>query len=103
MNSFDEAAVRGCERGGGVGAAVFKSGEGGGKFVGTAGDFDHEIVTAVLAFDAHDAGDPPDCGVVEEDAFDEDLGEIHQVIVTADVGEFVEEDGFYLSGGEAGE
>ena len=40
-------------------------------------------------------------GVVEEDAFDEDLGEIHQVIVTADVGEFVEKDGLDLSGGEA--
>jgi hypothetical protein len=41
--------------------------------------------------------------VKEEECLDEILQEIDEVIVPADVGEFMGEDGFQLRGGEAGE
>ena len=68
------------EQGGGVGAG--RAAGGGGKLV--AGGF---------AFVAHLTADPPDGGAEEEKCFDDHLGEIYQVVVAAEVGDLVGEDG----------
>jgi hypothetical protein len=45
-------------------------------------------------------GDPPDGGVVEEESFDRDLQEVDEIVMAADVGEFVGEDGLELGDGQ---
>ena len=62
-----------------------------------------QIVTAVFALGADDAGNPPNGGVIEEQAFDEGLHQVHQIILTEDVRQFVNENGFYLRDGQTGE
>ena len=56
----------------------------------------------MLAFDADAPGDVPDGGMGKQDGFDEVLQEIDHVIVAADVGQLVGEDGFDLARCHAG-
>ena len=57
----------------------------------------------MLALGADSAGDPPDGRVIEEKRLDEGLEDADEVVVAADMGELVGEDGFELRGGETGE
>ncbi len=85
------------------GAEFFDGEEGFGVEEGIADEGGREVVAAVFALLADVGGDPPDGGVVEEEGFDEGLQEIDEIIVAANVGEFVGEDGLELRGGKTGE
>ena len=61
-----------------------------------ATDLHGQIIAAVLAFAPHLTGKPPDGRMVEQQSLDDDLQEIDQVIVAADMGQFVGEDCFEL-------
>ncbi len=50
----------------------------------------------MFAFGADLGGHPPHGRVVEQQRLDESLEQVHQVIVSADVGQFVCEDGLDL-------
>src|ERR1700733_13896029 len=82
---------------------LFEERESAGVGEGVAGDGYGEVVAAVFALAADLLGDPPDGGVVEEQSFDDGLEDADEVVVAADVGELVGEDGFDLGGREAGE
>jgi len=58
-----------------------------------------KVITDLFAFDADAVGDPPHGGVVEEEHFDGALKEVHQVVVAADVGQFVGQQGLHELGG----
>jgi hypothetical protein len=79
------------------------AGEGEGVSFGVAAVPDGEVVAAVFAFDADAVRYPVDGGMVEEECFDGGLDEVDEVVVSPDVGEFVEDDGFDLVFGEMGE
>jgi len=54
---------------------------------------DGAIIAAVFAEATDLAGEPPDGGVIKEKGFGESLQEIEEVIVSLDVGEFMDDDG----------
>jgi len=60
----------------------------------------YQIVTTVFTFGADHAGNPPDGGVIERQAFHENLQQIHQIIVPPDMRQFVQQDGFHLVGAQ---
>ncbi len=66
-----------------------------------AGEGDGDVVTAVFAFLAYAGGEPPDGGVVEEEGFDDALDQVHEIVVAADVGEFVSEEVVEMFDGHA--
>ena len=78
-----------------------EGGEEAGVSGGLAGAVDDEPVAAELAFEADPGGEPPGDGVEEEEGFDEALQDEDQVVVTAEVGEFVQEGHFELVDGPA--
>ena len=82
---------------------MFERGQGGRVDAGVAGEFHYHIVTAVFAFLARYARGPPDGRVVEQEAFDEALEQVDQIVVAADVRQFVDEDALDLSGRQIGE
>ena len=49
------------------------------------------VVAAIFAFFANAAGKPPDGRMIEEKGLGRDLQKIHQVVVAADVRQFVDE------------
>ena len=63
----------------------------------------YAIVAAILAFGANHGGDPPHGGVVEDQALDEDLEQVNEIVVAADVRQFVEKQRFHLRGRKPGE
>ena len=67
--------------------------------MGIAARFDGQIVAAVLPVAANRLRHPPDRRVIEEKPLGEPLQHIDQVVETADVREFMEENGFGLRGG----
>jgi hypothetical protein len=68
-----------------------------------AGDRHGDVVAAQLAFGVDVSRDPPDGWVVEEQRFNHGLGEVHEIVVAADMRQLVEEEGLEVRGGEAGE
>ena len=54
-----------------------------------AANRDRELIAAALALAADLLGHPPDGGVIEQNRFDDRLDHADEVIVAADVGEFV--------------
>jgi len=52
----------------------------------------HQVVTTVFTLRADDAGDPPHCRMVEEEALDYRLQQVHQVVAASDVRQFVQQD-----------
>ena len=70
---------------------------------GVAANGHGDVIAAEFSFVAEVAGDPPHGWVVEEERFGDALQNVDQVIVAADVSEFVGEQGFDLFGGKSGE
>jgi hypothetical protein len=68
-----------------------------------AGAVDDEVVAAGFALEAHARGDVPGGRVEEEEGLRDRLKEVDEVVVAADVGELVGEDGAELVGGKAGD
>ena len=66
-----------------------------------AADADGDIVTAVLALGPDAARDPPDGGVIEQNRLDEALQQVDQVVVSAEVGDLVGEDGLNVRRGQS--
>jgi hypothetical protein len=62
-----------------------------------------DIVAAGFAFATDKGGDPPDAGVEEEEGFGEVQYYIGEIVISTDMGEFVQEDGLDLVGGQLGE
>jgi len=48
-----------------------------------------DIIAAMLSVDSCLLGDPPDCGVIEQQRFDRDLQQIQDKIVSPYVGQFM--------------
>src|SRR3569833_1867816 len=93
------------------------SGEGGGNACGTlrfetreseyvhkriAVEGDRDIVAAVCTLQADMPRNPPDAGVVEERCLGDALQDVDQVIMTADVGQFMREQSFDVFARHAG-
>ncbi len=77
-----------------AGAAPFEQvDEAAGVGAGIASSGEYRIVAGHLALDREAGVDPPDGGMKEENGPDSFLKEIRPVVVTAQVGEFVDEDG----------
>jgi hypothetical protein len=85
------------------GTVLFESSQGERVAVGIAMDGEDTIVAAVFALVADDAGYPPRRRMEEQQALGDGLEQVQQVVVAANVGEFVNENRFHLSGREAGE
>ena len=96
-------AVGAQGQGGTGGAELFEGGQGAGIKQRIAAGFYGDFVAADFALGADGAGNPPDGGMVEEEGFEGVLEEVDEVIVAADVGEFVGKNGLQLGGGQAGQ
>ena len=55
-----------------------------------------EIVATMLSLQSHLLGNPPDGWMVEEQSLDGCLQQVHQIVVPADVSQFVSQNGFEL-------
>ena len=66
-------------------------------------DAGRNAVATRFALFANATGEPPDRRVVEQESLDDHLGEVHEVVVAADVCEFVREQSLELRGGLPGE
>ena len=84
-------------------AILFQSGEDFSVLERIPGDGDDGVVAAMFALDANDFRDPPCGGMVEEQAFGQALHGVDEVIVAADVDQFVDQNCFDLFCGKAGE
>jgi hypothetical protein len=60
-----------------------------------------QIVGTVLPLGADLARDPPGGGMVEEEDVDAGLEEVHEGVLAADVGQFVDDQRVELVGGKA--
>ena len=102
MNAREEIVTVACHCEGEGGEADFFDGaQGGGVGGAVATELDGGVVAALFAGEAHLAGSPPDGGVIEEEGFHDDLEDVDEIVVAADVGEFMGEDGFELIRGKA--
>jgi len=85
------------------GTAGLQLGERAGVGEHVAGGFDGQVVAAQLALDTNLTRYPPDGGMVEKHRFGDALEEVDQVVVAADVREFVDQQRFDVLRGQAGE
>ena len=70
---------------------------------GIAVDARRPVVATQLALRANVAGHPPDRGMVEQQRLDDALQDVDQIIVAADVRQFVKQKRFHLFGRQSGE
>ncbi len=104
LNAVDQRAAAGGHGEGRIGLAVLFDVDQGTRIDhAIATELGGEIVAAVLSFDANLAGNPPDRGVIEEQRVDGGLQQIDEVIVAADMGQFVRQQSFQGAPVEAGE
>ena len=82
---------------------LFKQRERAGVGESIAADVDGEVVAAVFAVAANLLRDPPHSGMVEEQSLHDGLQNADEVVVAADVRQFVSEDRFDLRRREAAE
>ncbi len=84
-------------------ACRFQLGQGAGISDRVAGDGHGQVVATQFALGADVAGYPPHRGMVEQQSLDDALQRVDQIIVPADVRQFVEEKRFHLAGRQPGE
>lgn len=63
----------------------------------------HRVVTAIFAFVADPTREPPHGGMVEEERLDQDLEQIHRVVVAANMRQLVGQDQFQMRFRQAGD
>jgi hypothetical protein len=66
-------------------------------------DGDDEIVATTFSLGSHDVRDPPHGRVIKEEALDQALEDVDQIIVAANVCQLMEQNDFDLSGRKTGE
>jgi hypothetical protein len=84
----------------GVAPVLLQRGQGNRVFLRVAVHRDDNIITTVFTFFANHSGNPPDGGVIEQDALHKSLKEVDQIIASPDVRKFMEQESFNLSRGQ---
>ena len=99
MDPFHQ--ISSCDRNGCLPAsepALLQRDKGKNIFVGSAGERNDDVITAFFLPVAHHTSEPPDGWMVKETSLREAPEQIHQVIVTANMNQFMHQHGFHLSG-----
>ena len=61
----------------------------------------YNVIAAILALRTDYSRNPPGCRVIEKQAFHNSLANVHQIIQTPDMRQFVQKDRFYMIGRQA--
>src|SRR5580704_16847432 len=85
------------------GTVGFEAGQGANVGEGVARNRNSFVVAAKFALVAKLAGNPPDGGMVEQECFGDALQDVDEIIVAADMREFVSEQRLDVFGWKAGE
>ena len=96
------AAVGGQGELAGSRAEFFHGGEGASVGEAVAAGGDGQVVATAFSFLADAAGDPPDGRMIEEQRLDRRLDQVYQIVVPADVSQFVGQQRFELLDRQAG-
>jgi len=97
LDAFQQRTVAGAQgkpRGGVTQLLEIDQRPGVGELV--SGEFDGDVVAAVLALVADLPRDPPHGGVIEEQGLGDDLEQVDQVVASPDVGQLVGQDALAL-------